>query len=62
MDRKIYITVPVSLILRADKGVELSQIMDDLIISAEIADDCDTFNKVDIEEITKGEAMVMDSK
>jgi hypothetical protein len=62
MSRKIYITVPVNLIIRVDEGVSMEQLQEDLIVSAVIADDSKTFNQADIEDTEVGQFQITDSK
>lgn len=62
MSRKIYITVPVNLIIRVDEGVSMEQLQEDLIVSAVIADDSKTFNQADIEDTDVGQFQITDSK
>jgi hypothetical protein len=52
--RKVYITVPVSLIIQVDAGVKISQVMDELSINATITDDSKTFNDAQIEQTDCG--------
>ena len=62
MSRKIYLSVPVNIIVRVDEGVSMAQLQEDLIVSAVIADDSPTFNQADIEDTSVGEFQVTDSK
>lgn len=58
MDRKVYLTVPVSLILRVSEGQEVQEVLDAMEISAEIPANINA----DIEDISKGSAIIDDSK
>jgi len=57
MSRKIYITVPINLIVRADEGVTMEQLREDLIVTAHIAND-----RADVEDTEVGQLEVTDSK
>lgn len=58
MDRKVFLTVPVSLVLRISEGTEVSEVMEAMEITAELPSDC----PATIEDISKGDHEIMDSK
>jgi len=60
--RKIYIEVPVKLIVAVDEGVSMEQLQEDLIVSAVIADDSKTFSQADILDTEVGNLTITDSK
>jgi hypothetical protein len=58
MDRKVYVIVPVSLILRVSEGTEVQEVLDAMELSAEIPANINA----NIEDISKGDAIMCDSK
>jgi len=56
MDRKVYITVPVKLIIRVDEGVNLSDVMDHVTASLP------NYLGADLEDSEFGEYEITDSK
>jgi len=60
MSRKIYITIPLNVIVRVDEGVSITQLQDDIIVSAVL--EGDTYSKADIEDIFVGPFQINDSK